>query len=329
MTRFLPDPQRRALLGALAFGAVLPVFASAGFPSRPIRVMTPATGGTLDLVARATLETAGRLLGQPVLLEPRPGANGMLAARAVVSAPPDGHTLLLMAVSALAINPSVYKNVGYDTERDLAPVSLLAKTLGVVLVVNPKLPVRTLADFIAYCRTAPSRVDYASAGIGNLGHLAMELFMRKADMRLTHVPYKSSQANVNALIAGEVQAAFIAGPPVLPFVQSGQVRALAVTGSDRLREMPDVPTFLEAGIDGVDLGGGLGLFAPGATPPDVVQALNKAVVEAQRQPEVIKSSKGIMGYDIQNSTPQQLGQLLSGEVKRFAEIVKLAGITPN
>jgi tripartite-type tricarboxylate transporter receptor subunit TctC len=329
MTRSLADPQRRALLGALAFSAVHPAFANTGFPSRPIRVITPATGGTLDLVARATLESAGRLLGQPVLLEPRPGANGMLAARAVASAPPDGHTLLLMAVSALAINPSVYKNVGYDTERDLASVSLLAKTLGVVLVVNPKLPVRTLADFIAYCRTAPSRVDYASAGIGNLGHLAMELFTRKASIRLTHVPYKSSTANVNALISGEVQAAFIAGPPVLPFVQSGQVRALAVTGSERLREMPDVPTFREAGIEGVDLGGGVGLFAPGATPPEVVQALNKAVVEAQRTPEVIKASQGIMGYDIQSSTPQQLGQMLSGEVKRFAEIVKLAGITPN
>jgi tripartite-type tricarboxylate transporter receptor subunit TctC len=329
MTRSLPDLERRALLGALAFSAMRPVFASTGFPSRPIRVMTPATGGTLDMVARATLEAAGRLLGQPVLLEPRPGANGMLAARAVTSAPPDGHTLLLMAVSALAINPSVYKNVGYDTERDLAPVSLLAKTLGVVLVVNPKLPVHTLADFIAYCRTAPSRVDYASAGIGNLSHLAMELFTRKASIRLTHVPYKSSTANVNALITGEVQAAFIAGPPVLPFVQSGQVRALAVTGSDRLREMPDVPTFREAGIDGVDLGGGVGLFAPGPTPPEVVQTLNKAVVEAQRKPEVIKASQGIMGYDMQGSTPQQLGQMLSGELKRFSEIVKLAGITPN
>jgi tripartite-type tricarboxylate transporter receptor subunit TctC len=329
MIRSRPDPERRNLLGALAFFAVTPAFASSGFPSRPIRVITPATGGTLDLVARSSLEAAGRVLGQPVLLEPRPGANGMLAARAVTSAPADGHTLLLMAVSALAINPSVYKNVGYDTERDLAPVSLLAKTLGVVLVVNPKLSVHTLAEFIAYCRTAPSRVDYASAGIGNLGHLAMEVFTRKAGIRLTHVPYKSATANVNAVITNEVQAAFIAGPPVLPFGQSGQVRALAVTGSDRLREMPDVPTFREAGVDGVDLGGGVGLFAPGATPPDILQALNKAIVEAQRKPEVIKASAGIMGYELQSSTPQQLGQLLSGEVKRFAEIVRLAGITPN
>lgn len=320
--------RRGALLGTLLSWAFLPALGQT-FPSRPIRVITPGTGGTLDHVSRGTLEAAGRLLGQPVLLEPKPGANGLLAARAVVASPPDGYSLLLVTGSALATNPSVYRNVGYDTERDLAPISLIARTTGVLLVVHPSLPVHTVAELVAYCRTAKTPLNYSSAGVGNAGHLMMELLSRKAGIRLTHVPYKSATAYTQAVVTNEVQVAFVAGPPAMGFLPGGQIRAIGLAGPERLPQLPSVPTLRESGFDGADLIAWVGLFAPAGTPRDVVAALNKAIVEAQSNPELRRSMQGLLGYEMQSSTPDQLAQLLSVDLKRYGDAVRVAGITPQ
>lgn len=321
--------QRRAVLGTVALVALNRAIAQGSFPTRPIRVLTPATGGTLDFVGRGILEAAGRQLGQPVLLEPKPGANGMLAARAVVGSPPDGYSLLLIAGSALAASPSVYRNVGYDTERDLVPISLLAKTTGLLLVVHPSLPVRTVPELIAYAHAAKTPLNYSSAGIGNAGHLMMELLSRKAGIRLVHIPYKSATAYTQAVVTNEVQVAFVAGPPALGFLQSGQIRAIATAGAERLPQLPDLPTLRESGIDGVDLGAWVALFAPGGTPREIVMTLNKAIVDVQKQAELRRTMQGLLGYEMHSSSPEQLGQMLSADLKRFAEAVRIAGVTPN
>lgn len=323
---------RWQLISAIATGALAllgPCAASAqDFPNRPIRLVAPlAPGGATDLVARVLAERAGKLLGQPMVVENRPGAGGTVGSALVVQSPPDGHTLLMGTIGTLAISPAMYPKMPYDTDRDLTPVVLVAGGQ-FALVVHPSFPARNFEEFLQHVRAHPGQTNYGSAGNGSTLHLGMELLASMAGLRLTHVPYKGSGPLVTALAAGEVQVGLPDVPSVMQFVRSGRLRALAVTGAQRDPTLPDVPTVTESGIKAYDVVVWLGVMAPARTPAEIVQRLNDAMVRALREPEVSARLKEF-GMQVYASNPADFARFLSAERAKWEPIVKASGATIN
>jgi tripartite-type tricarboxylate transporter receptor subunit TctC len=267
-------------------------------------------------------------LGQPFVVENRPGANGIVGADLVAKAAPDGYTLMVYS-SGFVINPFMHKTLPYDTEKDFAPVTNLVSNGGMFFAVNPSVPAKTLQEFLTLARKPDARLAYSSPGVGNTWHLAMEVFDSMAGIKMVHVPYKGGGPATAALAAGEVQAMFSSPAPILPHMKSGRVRALAYTGDKRHPSAPDVPTTAEAGMPQYRHDGGwFAMFAPAHTPPEVIDKLWREVRTAMQDPGVRQRLAGI-GVEPVADSPADFRKFVATELKAYAEQVRLAGVKPE
>jgi tripartite-type tricarboxylate transporter receptor subunit TctC len=295
------------------------------FPSRPIRIIVPSTaGGAADLLARLLAQHLSTSLGQPVIVDNRPGAGNIIGTDAVAKATPDGHTLLL-AINNHAINASLYKKLPYDPIKDFAAVSLLASTPHMLLV-HPSLGVKSINEFIALTRAQPGKLNYASAGNGTAAHFAAELFKLNAKVDITHVPYKGLAGAMNDTLAGTVQVIFPSPLTALPHVRSGKLVALAVTTPMRSRSMPELPTLQESGLPNYVFDSWYGLLAPRGTPEPVLARIHQAVVQALQVPE-LQARLSNEATEPVGSSPQQFTQYLANEVDKYARLVKLLDLS--
>jgi tripartite-type tricarboxylate transporter receptor subunit TctC len=313
-----------AVLLALAAGA-----RAADYPNRPIRVIAPfPPGGTLDTVIRGPADQLSKQLGQALVIDNRGGANGIIGTDIAAKAPPDGYTLL-MVTGSFAINPSVYRKLPYDVLRDFAPISLLARGLGYVMVVNPALPARSVGELVALDGQPNSNLMFGSPGVGNPIHLACEMFNQRTGTHVRHIPYKGAGPMITALLADEVQMTIMPPIALVEHIRAGTLRALAFTGPARWIELPDVPTMAEAGVrDFVYEGTWVGLLAPRGTPRAIIDRLNGEVVKALAVPRIAETiTRG--GYVLDGGTPEAFGAFLRAEVAHYAELVRAVGIQPE
>ena len=303
----------------------LPCVASAqAYPVKPIRIVVPLPpGGSNDLLARIAAERLTASLGQPAVVDNRPGASGNIGTEFVARSAPDGHTLL-MANTAHVINPSLFAKLPYDPIRDFAPVALMS-SVHFALVVHPSVPARTVKEFIAVARARPGALTFASAGNGAPHHLAMELLKSMAHIDLTHVPYKGAGQFVPALVTGEVSSVIGAINSLLPHVQAGRLRALGIAGNRRTPLLPEVPTIAEAALPGFALDNWGGLLAPAGTPRNVIDRLNGEIARALRDPQTAERLAG-QGIEVTLASPDEFQALMKAHMAKWARIVKEAGI---
>ena len=320
----------RTLRLALALGAslaLLPAAASAQtYPSKPLRMVIPfAPGGSPDIIGRMVAEELGGMLGQPVIVENRAGAGGNIAVQYVIDQPADGYTLLLGTTGNMASNKVLYKNLKFDTEVDLIPISVAYTTCNVLIV--PVSGPKTVAELVEAAKANPGKLSFGSPGVGTAGHLIGELFKTVTGAPLTHVPYRGQSQVINDLLGGHLSMSFEVAATAIPVVQSGKMRALAVTCPRRLAQLADTPTFAEAGIQGFVLEGLALIAAHGKTPPDIVKRLNEAMVKIISSEKVSGKVAG-MGLQARSSSPDEARTMLSADVKRWGGVVKAAGIPP-
>jgi len=292
------------------------------YPSKPVRFVVPyAAGGATDLIARVIGERLSAGLGQPFVIDNRPGAATLLGAQIVAKAEPDGYTLLMATSTTLAINASLYKTLPYDPVKDFAPISLAIQH-PFVLLVDPKLPAHNVRELVALAKSKPGQLAYASGGSGSFPHLAMALFQTMTGIDVIHVPYKGSAPALTDLMGGQIAMMF--DNTALNYVKGGKIRALAVTTKDRLSVMPDVPTLQEAGVPGYELAAWQGVVAPAGTSRAVVERLNTEIVKLLHEPDTARRLTGDGGQII-TSTPDQFAAYIKSEIGRFAKIVKDSG----
>lgn len=320
--------RRTALLAGLSCLATgVPAGASAaGFPERPIRLVVgfPPSGGA-DIVARLVAQRLGEALGASVVVDNKPGANGTIAAADVARSPGDGYTLLLGVPASQSISPALMSKLPYDAARDFTPISIIGST-PLVLVVNPKLPVKNVQEFIALVKASKDSVPYGSAGVGNITHMAAELFVQTTGTRnLRHIPYKGSSQVVTDLIGGQVQAYFDTLPSSLPFIQSGQLRALAVTSTSRASAAPDVPTMLESGVKDYSPTNWFGLLAPPRLDKAVLTQIHAALVAGFRDADARKSLTA-KGVEPVFNDPEQFRAELDADQERWRTVTRKSGI---
>ena len=294
------------------------------YPTRPVTLtLAFAPGGPSDVLARVLARKMEQILGQPLVIDNRPGAGGNVAAELVARAPPDGYTLLLANNSILATNASLYKKINYDAERDFAPISLIA-TQANVLVVHPSLPVHSLAELIALARVNPGKLNFSSGGYGTASHLTGELFKAEAKIEIVHVPYKGAGPALQDVIAGHVQMMFGAVAACIGHIQDGTLRPLAVTRRKRTASLPNVATVAELGIAGFDAATWHGVVAPAATPRPVIDVLHRATVAALGDAGVHKALTDL-GIDVEGNTPQEFEAYIKAEIPKWSAIVKMSG----
>jgi len=322
---------KRRLLLSLPFLAALPpalvgtrVRAQAPFPSKSIHlVVTVSAGGSIDTIARAIADDLAQRIGQPVVVENRPGANGNIAATAVARAAADGYTLLATGGSTLNLNPHLYKQLPFDPIKSFAPITMTART-NFILVVHPKLNVNTVEDFVALAKARPGKLNYGSAGSGSLIHIASELFNTAAGVETSHVPYKGLAPAVNDLLAGQIDFMFDSAT-TMSHIQAGKLKALAVVGPNPLPALPDLKVLATHGIKGVDVASGWhGLLAPADTPPDIVARLN-ADVRAVLATDKLRQLITALGAEPASGTPDELAKTLAVDIERLGPVVKRTG----
>lgn len=308
-----------ALISLAPFGAQ-----AQSFPSRPVRLVVPyGTGGGPDVIARALSQRLPDALGQPVIVDNRPGASGAIGAEVAAKSPPDGHTLFVADNGHWAINPALRPNLSYDILRDFTPVTQLI-TSPLFLAVPPSLPVKNLQELIALAKTRPGGLSYGSSGIGSPHHLALAQIATLTGANLIHVPYKGVAQSVPALLAGDIAALFAALPSVGPHAKSGKARIIAVNTPRRTQVMREVPTVAESGVPDFNVEIAVGLLAPAGTPPEVVRRLNVEVVKLLNTPD-FQERLAPQGIDTAPSTPEQLGELMRADRPRYAKLVKDTG----
>jgi len=317
----------RALKSILVVALLACVFAgnalAQGYPNRPVRMIVPyAAGGPLDALARIFADKMTQGLGQPMVIEARPGANGNIGAELVARSAPDGYTLLWVIDTAMTVNPALYPDMKFDPQKDLAPVSLVSSSDS-VLVVNPATPAATVREVVELAKK--QSLNFSSGGNGTPAHLAGVLLMREAGIQMTHIPYKGNAPSVASLLAGETHLSIASIPGVMAQIKSGRLRAIAVTGPKRTSFMADVPTFAEAGFPGIVIEGWRGLLAPAGTPRAVVHALNAELVRASKLPDVTERLAAI-GTLAVASPPEKLAQVIRDETRLWTKVVKDAGI---
>jgi tripartite-type tricarboxylate transporter receptor subunit TctC len=295
------------------------------YPARPIRMLVGfSPGGPADVMARLIGQRLYASLGQPIVVENRPGAGGTIAARAVAESDPDGYTLLLGNTSTLIISPLMYKNVGYDPLKAFVPIAELGTTSD-ILVVNPRFPAKTLKDLIAYAKANPGKLNFSSPGIGTPPQLIAEMLKLRAGIDIVHVPYKSGGQSIQAVIAGEVQFTFENPAVALPLVQAGTVRALAVTSAERYPQAADVPTLIEGGLPDFVSVSFTGVVGRAGTPPAIVAKLNSAINESLKAPEVA-ATLAKLAVDAKKETPAAFAAFLNEEMATMAPVIKAAGL---
>jgi tripartite-type tricarboxylate transporter receptor subunit TctC len=301
--------------------------AAQGYPDKTVVIVAPfPAGGSVDLVARAIAQHMSDAWKQPVIVSNRPGASGNIGAEAVARAAPDGYTLL-MGTTALAGSPAIYPKLGYDLQRDLAPVALAATMMN-VLVVHPSLPAKSVGDLLALAKMKPDTLSSASAGVGSSNHLALVLFNMMSGVRIVHVPYKGAAPAIADTMGGHVAMTFAPIAAALPPVRSQKLRALAVTATKRSGELPGVPTMDEAGVRGYEAAGWNALLAPKATAREIVVKVNAAVADSLRSARV-KEILAASGAEAGGGTPEALGRFLQSEIVKWGKVVRAAGITPE
>ena len=307
---------------------VLASACAAAYPERPVRLVVPvAPGGAVDVVGRIVGQKLSVLLGQNVVIDNRAGANYIIGTEIVARSAPDGYTLLTTA-GGHTINPAVYRKLPYDTLRDFAPISHIANSGGLVIVVHPSSAARSLQELIEMARADPGKIAYGSAGFGNLTHLAGELFQVMAGVKLNHVPYKSAGPAVNDLLGGQIPLMFGPSPVVVPMVQAGRLRPLAFTGLKRSTQLPDVPTVDEIGIKGYEATGWYGLYGPRGTPKAIVDRLSAAVRQIVQMPDT-RERFAALNLEPIGSSPEEFAEFLKHDLQKYAEIAKKAGIQPQ
>ncbi len=301
---------------------------AAAYPERPVRLVVPvAPGGAVDVVGRMAGQKLSGLLGQNVVIDNRAGANYIIGTEIVARSAPDGYTLLITA-GAHTINPAIYRKLPYDTLRDFTPISHIANSTGLVIVVHPSFPARSLAQLIETARASPGKVIFGSAGVGNLTHLAGELFQVMAGVKLNHVPYKSAGPAVNDLLAGHIPLMFGPSPVVVPMVQAGRLRPLAFTGLKRSPQLPELPTVDELGIKGYEATGWYGIHGPRGMPKAVVERLNTAARQIVQMPDV-RERFAALNLEPVGGSPEDFARFLKEDIQKYAKIIKTVGIQPQ
>lgn len=292
------------------------------FPSKPVRFIAPfSAGGPTDLLARVIGHKLNELWGQPVVVENRPGAGGNIGAEVVAKAVPDGHTLLVSA-SSVAINPSIYSKMPFDTAKDLAPIGL-AGVVPNVLVVHPSVPVTNVRELISFAQKNPRALQYGSGGSGTGSHLIGELFQHMTKTQLVHIPYKGGSQYAMALLTGEVALAFSNMVSALPHVRSGKVRPLGVTSSSRSEFLPKVPTIAEAGVPGFEADSWYGVFTTGRTPQETVRTLNEALLKTLDMQDV-RGRLHSLGVIPKKMTSQEFAAFVASEMKKWGDVVRIS-----
>jgi len=318
---------RLVLIGLLLTG--LPTGGEAQhYPDRPIRLIAPfPAGGLVDVLARALGEELSRTLGQPVIIENRPGAGGNLGADAVAKAPPDGYTLLMTSPGIQSINQFLYTSMPFDPETAFAPISLLAD-MPMLIVVHPKTNLRTLGDLLAFARANPNKLSFGSAGIGTTGHLGQALLTHVAGMKLTHVPYRGAAPAVTDLIAGQIDGVVDNPPTVMPHIKGGTITPLAIAATQRLSVLPDVPTSVEGGLPGWQASSWFGVVAPAGTPAEIVKRLHSEIVATARRPSLQRFTRE-SGVTMVGNTPEEFARIIQDERKKWGAIISSANIQAN
>ena len=314
-------------LCTLTLSVALPAHAQTAkdYPGRPVRIIVPqAAGSGVDLTARVVAQKLTEAWGHQVIVENRPGANGIIGLEAGAKAKPDGYTLSLGVPSSLTMNPYVYKSLPYDTLRDFVPITQTAtNTFG--LVINPALPVRDVKELVALARARPGELSYGSFGIGNQTHLGGELFSSQIGIRLLHVPYKGETPAVVDLLSGQIAMIFTPMQGAVPHIRSGKLKLLATLGGSRARAFPDVPTMIEAGYKTIVITGWTGLLAPTGTPQDIVDKLQKEIAARLLVPET-RESLASQGAEPVASTPEQFAAFIRAEMAKWSAVIKKAGL---
>lgn len=323
-------PRRAAIGGLLALPAALSMprlaRAQGAWPDRPVRIIVPFTpGGSTDIIARALAAALQAEFGQPFVVENRGGAGGTIGTEVAALAPADGHTLLLGHIGTLAVNPSLYRNLNFDTVESFAPIVLAAVVPNIMVVHPQKVPVKTIGELIALAKQKPRSLSYGSGGNGSAAHIAMAAFNLATGTVMEHVPYRGTGPMMNDLIGGTIDLTLTGGPPALPPVRSGMLRALGVSSPHRLATAPEIPTIAEQGVAGFDATQWYGLLAPAKTPRPIVDKLNDACARALRG-EVLKPRLESEGAEAAPGTPEEFRNFIIAERKRWGEVVRQADL---
>ena len=320
---------RRSISLALALALALlllgPAHAQTAWPGKPIRLIVGfAAGGSTDVTARIIAQALSDRLGQPVVVENRGGAGGNIGADAVAKADPDGYTLLMATSSTFAANPNLYKSLPFDVQKDFAPITVTA-FIPNLLVVNPSVPANNVADFIAYLKANPDKLNFASAGNGTSQHLSGELFNSLAGVRMTHVAYRGGAPAVSDLLGGQVQVIFAPLVEVIQQVRGEKLKALGITTAKRSPLLPEIPTIQES-LPGYEVALWNGLLAPAKTPPDIIDRINRATIEALRSPEV-RAKLAEQGSEPVGNTPAEFKAFIESELVKWRRLVEISGAT--
>jgi len=306
-----------ALLGAS-------VACAQGYPTKPVHLVVPyPAGGPVDILARVLGQKLSESLGQPFVVDDKPGASGTLGSDLVAKAPPDGYMLVVGNNATHATNESLYPNLPYATLRDFAPVTLVARVTNIA-VVHPSMPAKSIRELIAYAKANPGKLNYASSGSGSAAHLTGEMFKLATGTDVVHVPYRGAAPAAADLLAGQVGLMFATAPSVLQYVQGGSLRALAVTGETRWSQLPGVPTMIEAGLPGFSSEVWFGIFAPAGTPGVIVDKLHREIVRAAQAADVTQKLAA-QGFDVTTDTPEEFRVFVTAEIAKWAKVVRESG----
>ncbi len=315
--------RRRLALGLASLGLVGNAHAQEWSPSKPIRIVVPIVGSTNDVLARLVAPKLQEALGQPVVVENKPGAGGNIGANEVAKSVPDGHTLLVGYNGPLAINVGLFDKMPYDPLKDLAPITLAVKSPQ-YLVVNPATGITSVKDFVARAKAAPGKYSYGSVALGSASHLTMEMLKSAAGFHMTHIPYRGAGPAVTDLIAGNIQAGFFVPGNVQQFVKEGRLRLLATSGSKRFASTPDIPTLSESGYKDFEASSWIGFLAAGGTPAPIIERYNREIVKILNQPDIRKRLQE-MEFDVVATTPKQFSDWIRTEITRWGKVIKDTG----
>lgn len=318
-------------LAAMALAVVVlaagPAVAQQWAPTKPVRIIVPVVGGTNDLVARLVQPKLQEALGQPVIVENKPGSGGNIGADMVAKSPPDGHTLLIGYNGPIAVNVSLFDNLPYDPQKDLAPITL-AVTAPQFLVVHPSVKANTVGELVQLAKAQPGKLSYASIAIGSASHLTMEMLKSAAGIDIVHIPYKGSTPAVTDVLGGQVATAFFVPGNVLQYAKTGQIRLLASTGRKRFASTPDVPTMIESGFPEFEAIAWIGFLAPGGTPRPIIDRYHREITRILNLPEVREKLEAVE-FEMVSGTPEQFSSMIQTEIARWGKIIKQTGAKAN
>ena len=317
----------RCLAPAFALAISLGAHAQDWAPTKPVRIIVPIVGSTNDVLARLFAPELSKAFGQPFVVENKGGAGGNLGAEFVAKSDPDGHMLLIGYNGPIAVNVTLFKNMPYDPQKDLTPISLVVTTPQ-FLVVNPNVPAKSVAEFVAQAKAAPGKMSYGSVSIGSASHLTMEMLKTAAKIDVVHVPYKGAPPVLTDLLSGQIQAGFFVPGNVLGYMKDGKLRAIGATGRKRFPAVPDVPTLIEQGYPDFEAIAWIGFLAAGATSKNIVDRYHREIARIAQAPEV-KGKLEALSFEVVASTPEEFRQWIAKEIPRWGKVVRDTGATAN